>query len=179
MIKSLSYISMFLFATMMWSQDASQVTTQVDRDSIMMGEEIKLSLSVPFTSSDLVIFPVQQSLGGMEVIESYPVDTIRDNDRMTLFKQYGITQFDSGDYYIPRLKILKNNQSIYSDSLLVKVREVKTDTAVQKMFPIKGDIANDYKRPFNWMGLWLLLLWIPLGILFLAAPQIIACNDWQ
>jgi hypothetical protein len=35
-------------------------------------------------------FPVQQALGALEVIEDYPVDTIRDNDKR-LFKQYGIT----------------------------------------------------------------------------------------
>jgi cytoskeletal protein RodZ len=143
-----------------------KVATAVDRDSIMMGEEIKLQLTVDATPQDLVVFPPLQNIGPLEVIESYPVDTIRENDRMRLFKEYGITQFDSGDYYIPQLKILKNQKQLLSDSLLVIVREVQTDTTVQKMYPIKADIENDYPSPFNWKGLLWLLLWIPLGILF-------------
>lgn len=166
MIRQLSYILFFLASIPVIAQTASQITTRVDRDSIMMGEEIKLQITVDATDKDLVIFPIQQALGALEVIEDYPVDTIRKNDKLQLFKQYGITQFDSGDYYVPRLKLFINNKEQFSDSLLVKVREVQTDTTVQKMFDIKPDISNDYQRPFNWAGLLLLLLWIPLGILF-------------
>jgi len=166
MRKLLSYIILFTATTTVMAQSPARVTTKVDRDSIMMGEEIKLQITVEATAQDLVVFPIQQAMGALEVIEDYPVDTIRKNDKMQLFKQYGITQFDSGDYYIPRLKVLFNNKELFSDSLLVKVREVQTDTTVQKMFPIKPDIENDYERPFNWKGLLLLLLWIPLGILF-------------
>ncbi len=165
MTRTLSYI-LFLCAVTMVAQTNAPITTTIDRDSILMGEEIQLTLKVPVTADDLVVFPVQQGMGALEVIESYPIDTIRENDAMTLFKKYGLTQFDSGDYYIPRLKILKNNTSLFSDSLLVKVREVQTDTTVQKMFPIKEVIANDYDLPFNWKGLLWLLLWIPLGIVF-------------
>lgn len=166
MIRQISFVLLLFTAAQGWAQSSAAVVTTVDRDSIMMGEEIKLQLSVEVGPQDLVIFPVQQSVGALEVIESYPVDTIRENDKMRLFKQYGITQFDSGDYYIPQLKILFNNKQLFSDSLLVKVREVQTDTTVQKMFPIKEAITNDYDLPFNWKGLLLLLLWIPLGILF-------------
>lgn len=166
MIRQLSYILFFLASIPVIAQTASQITTRVDRDSIMMGEEIKLQITVDATDKDLVIFPIQQALGALEVIEDYPVDTIRKNDKLQLFKQYGITQFDNGDYYVPRLKLFINNKEQFSDSLLVKVHEVQTDTTVQKMFDIKPDISNDYQRPFNWAGLLLLLLWIPLGILF-------------
>jgi hypothetical protein len=166
MRKLLSYILLFTVTTTVLAQSPARVTTKIDRDSIMMGEEIKLQLTVEATAQDLVVFPVQQALDALEVIEDYPVDTIRKNDKMLLFKQYGVTQFDSGDYYIPRLKVLFNNKQLFSDSLLVKVREVQTDTTKQKMFPIKADIDNGYERPFNYYALLIILLWIPLGILF-------------
>ncbi|AZQ43073.1 hypothetical protein [Nonlabens ponticola] len=164
-MRKLLFIFIALISTTAGAQSTA-VQTSVDRDSIMMGEEILLQLAVPVTKDDLVIFPIQQNVGPLEVIESYPVDTIRENDNITLFKKYGLTQWDSGDYRIPALKVIKNNASIYSDSLMVKVREVKADTTVQKMFPIKADIENDYPKPFNWAGLLWLLLWIPLGIVF-------------
>ncbi|KQC32427.1 hypothetical protein AAU57_03100 [Nonlabens sp. YIK11] len=166
MIRQISYILCFLAAIPVIAQTFNSVTTKVDRDSIMMGEEIKLQITVDATPQDLIIFPIQKAMGALEVIEDYPVDTIRENDTYRLFKQYGITQFDSGDYYVPRLKLFINNKERFTDSLLVKVREVQTDTTVQGMYDIKPDIENEYERPFNWKGLLLLLLWIPLGILF-------------
>jgi hypothetical protein len=46
-------------------------------------------------------FPVQQALGALEVIEDYPVDTIRDNDKMRCSSNTA-SQFDSG--HIPRFR---------------------------------------------------------------------------
>ena len=69
MIRQLSYILFFLAAIPAIAQTASNVTTKVDRDSIMMGEEIKLQITVDATPEDLVIFPIQQAVGVLEVIE--------------------------------------------------------------------------------------------------------------
>ena len=40
------------------------------------------------------------------MIESYKTDTLKDKDRYNLIKKYGLTQFDSGAYTIPRQKII-------------------------------------------------------------------------
>ena len=117
---------LLLVTSLSWSQtpDSLRAATEVDRDLIKIGEEVKLGITVEATRSDLVVFPEQQTLGGLEVINSYPVDSLRLADKIQLFKQYGVTQFDSGDYWIPQLKILKNSAQLYSDSVLISVREV-------------------------------------------------------
>lgn len=152
----------FLFITQ--SQAQQPVQTVVDRSEILMGEEVKLGITIDAAATDLIVFPEQQKLGALEVIESYPIDTIRENDRLRLFKQYGITQWDSGDYYVPRLTIIKNDLRILTDSVLIKVREVQVDTAKQKMFDIKAAIDIPDTRPTDWSWLWWLLLLIPVGI---------------
>lgn len=162
-MKQLLYI--WLLSTAFLVNAQQDVITQVDRDSILMGEEVKLSLSIDATATDLVIFPEQAKMGAMEVIESYPIDTIRENDNMRLFKQYGITQWDSGDYIVPRLTVIKNEKPYLTDSLLIKVREVQVDTTKQKMFPIKEAMEIPDNRPTDWSWLWWLLLLIPIGIL--------------
>ncbi|WP_438961112.1 hypothetical protein [Nonlabens sp.] len=163
-MKHLIHIFLLGFIAITQGQAQQPVQTTVDRNEILMGEEIKLGITVEAAPTDLIIFPEQQKLGALEVIESYPIDTIRDNNRLRLFKEYGVTQWDSGDYYVPRLKILKNDLSILSDSMLIKVREVQVDTAKQKMFDIKAAIDIPDTRPTDWSWLWWLLLLIPLGI---------------
>ncbi len=160
-MKQLLYIWLLSTAVLVNAQQA--VTTQVDRDSILMGEEVKLGLSIDATPTDLVIFPEQVKMGAMEVIESYPIDTIRENDKMRLFKEYGITQWDSGDYKVPQLTVIKNDKPYLTDSLLIKVREVQVDTTKQKMFPIKEAMEIPDNRPTDWSWLWWLLLLIPIG----------------
>ncbi|QJP34002.1 hypothetical protein F0365_06085 [Nonlabens sp. Ci31] len=167
MIKKLVYISFLLCIAITTAQDQTkkEVVTKVDRDLIKIGEEVKLGISVEADLGDLIIFPEQQTMGAMEVLQSYPVDSLRIADKIRLFKQYGITQFDSGDYWVPRLQILKNSRSIQSDSVLISVREVVVDTTKQGMFPIKDsvDIEDQSTLSYSWM--WWLLLLIPVGLL--------------
>lgn len=85
-------------------------------------------------------------------------------------KRYGLTQFDSGKYLIPSLKVLINNKPFSTDSVFVQVASVKVDTLKQKMYDIKGIV--EVKEPMgNWWK-WLLgiLLIVGLGglIYFLA-----------
>ena len=99
-------------------------------------------------SIDLVVFPDQQSFLPLEVIESYATDTTYSNSKINYRKQYGLTQFDSGSYTIPRQKIIFNNTFFLSDSINVEVRDVAIDTTKQKMFDIKAAMEVD-KAPFQ------------------------------
>lgn len=166
MIKKLVYILFLLCVaiTTAQTQVKTEVATTVDRDLIKIGEEVKLGISVEADLGDLIIFPEQQTIGALEVLQSYPVDSLRIADKIKLFKQYGVTQFDSGDYWVPRLEILKNDRRLKSDSILISVREVEVDTTKQGMFPIKDyvDIEDKSTASYGWM--WWLLLLIPVII---------------
>lgn len=166
MIKKLVYISFLLCIALGTAQNQAknEVSTKLDRDLIKIGEEVKLGISVEAELGDLIIFPEQPTMGALEVLQSYPVDSLRIADKIRLFKQYGVTQFDSGDYWVPRLQILKNARRLQSDSVLISVREVVVDTIKQGMFPIKDsvDIEDRSTSSQGWM-LWLLLI-IPVVV---------------
>ncbi|MGK0385984.1 MAG: hypothetical protein ACI849_000590, partial [Patiriisocius sp.] len=115
----------------------AQVITQADTTSIKIGEELRIQFEIQADSTDLVVFPDQQTFLPLEVIESYDTDTTYANSKITYRKQYGLTQFDSGNYTIPRQKIIFNNTFYLSDSIQVEVRDVAVDTIQQKMFDIK------------------------------------------
>ncbi|WP_340066356.1 hypothetical protein [Ascidiimonas aurantiaca] len=144
----------------LWAQNPVRVSSTVDSVTIKIGEQINYLVNVEADTTAIIVFPEIKTLGRMEVIESYPTDTATDGDRMRLIKKYGITQFDSGSYALPRLEILVNNRSFYTDSLNVQVNDVAVDTTQQKMYDIKPVIQVN-KSSTQW---WLYVL---IGILVL------------
>ena len=133
----------FLFSTAVFAQQ-KQVTTSIDTTKNKIGAEFKLTLKTNVDTLSNVVFPNSRNFGALEVIQSYPIDTIRKNDRYELIKKYGLTQFDSGRYTIPSIKILINNKVFLTDSIKVEVANVQVDTLKQKMYDIKDIVkANE------------------------------------
>ena len=158
------YLLVLLFSSAVFAQQ-KQVVTSIDTIKNKIGAEFKLTLKTTVDTSAKVVFPKLKNIGALEVIRSYPIDTIKKNDRYELIKKYGLTQFDSGRYTIPSIKILINKKPFLSDSLLVDVANVKVDTLQQKMYDIK-DIVPVENTTGNWWK-YLLALVIILGIVAL------------
>ncbi|WP_160130282.1 BTB/POZ domain-containing protein [Kordia antarctica] len=140
---------------------AQKTNASVDLTKIKIGEEIKLSISVEADSTASIIFPEGNTLfSPLELLESYKVDTIKKDGKYNLIKQYGLTQFDSGVYFIPKQKILINEKPFFTDSIRIAVADVAVDTLKQKMYKIKSIVSVE-KGNSNW---WVYLLLV-LGLL--------------
>ena len=148
----------FLLSTTVFAQQ-KQVTTSIDTTKNKIGAEFKLTLKTNVDTLSKVVFPNARNFGALEVIQSYPIDTIRKNDRYELIKKYGLTQFDSGKYVIPSIKILINNKAFLSDSIKVELANVQVDTLKQKMYDIK-DIVKANEGIGDWWKYLLALLLI-------------------
>ena len=61
------------------------------------------------------------------MIESYKVEATKLDDRFRLIKKYGLTQFDSGTYTIPRQKILIGDYEVFTDSIKVEIKNIEVD----------------------------------------------------
>ena len=109
-----------------------------------------------------VKFPNAKFFGALEVIQSYKIDTVKNGARYELIKKYGLTQFDSGKYTIPRIPVLINGKPSFSDSIKVEVNDVKVDTLKQKMYDIK-DIAK-VESPLGSWWIYLLIL-LAIGVI--------------
>ena len=109
-----------------------------------------------------VVFPKAKNFGALEVIRSYKVDTVKSKGRYELVKRYGLTQFDSGKYTIPRMAVLFNSKPVYTDSIAVEVSNVVVDTLKQKMFDIKP--IAEAKSNNKWIWKWLLILLALAGL---------------
>ena len=148
------YILFFLISTSLFAQ---KVTTAIDVTKNKIGAEFKLTLKTDVDTLSKVKFPEAKSFGALEVIQSYKMDTVKKGARYELIKKYGLTQFDSGQYLIPRIPVVINGKPIFSDSIKVEVNAVKVDTLKQKMYDIK-DIAQVESPIGNWWIYVLILL---------------------
>lgn len=144
------YISLLilLLCTTIFAQQ-KRVVTSIDTTKNKIGAEFKLTIKTDVDTLSKVVFPKLKNIGALEVIQSYPIDTVKNNDRYELIKKYGLTQFDSGKYSVPSIKILINNKPYYTDSLKVEVANVAVDTLKQKMYDIKDIVPVE-----NTLGDW-------------------------
>jgi cbb3-type cytochrome oxidase subunit 3 len=156
---------MMFFIVFINSSFGQQIKSAIDSTSIQIGEEIKLKLSVEVEATDLVVFPETKSVGLLEVIASYKIDTLKNKQKYILNKEYGLTQFDSGHYTIPQQKIIINSKTFLSDSILVEVRDVAVDTTKQKLFDIKPVI--EVEKPSEGFPIW--IVYVLVGLIFLGA----------
>jgi len=145
---------------------SAQVTSAIDSTSIKIGEEITYSIQVQADSTDMVVFPEGQTFLPLEVIDSYKIDTTYEKEKYRLIKKYGLTQFDSGYYTIPKQKVFINDLIFETDSVQVEVKDVVVDTTKQKMFDIKEAMAVN-RPPFDFSTLffWVLSILLILGLL--------------
>lgn len=154
----LLFISFFLFS----GSANAQVTAKVDSTTIKIGEQIKYQIEVESNPEALVVFPEGETFSPLEMVESLEADTLRENGSYRLLKEYFLTQFDSGQYVIPRQEVIVESRSFYTDSIEIKVNDVVVDTTKQKLYPIKPSIEVPPKFSIpDW------ILWL-LGILLLA-----------
>ena len=140
----------------------SQVKATIDSTSIKIGAQVTYKIEVDVDTTSLVIFPEGQTFSPMEMIESYTIDTTKKDDRYNLIKKYGLTQFDSGAYTIPKQKILIGSKAFYTDSLKVEIREIVVDTTKQGLYDIKPIITVEKSIGNWWKYLLLALLVIAL-----------------
>lgn len=148
----------FVLVLTSWFLNA-QVTSAVDSTSIKIGEQITYRIQVETDTTSLVVFPEGQTFSPLEMIESYKVDTLKNNDKYNLIKKYGLTQFDSGAYTIPRQKVIIGSKTFFTDSLKVEVNNIAVDTTKQGLYDIKPIIKVD-KTGSNWWKYVLLTLLI-------------------
>lgn len=144
---------LFLLLSVVAVAQQKPVQASIDSVKIKIGSQANLILKTKVDTAVRVRFPEGKNFGQLEVLESYPVDTVKDGAKYELIKKYGLTQFDSGRYTIPRLPVSINNKPFYTDSLKLEVANIKVDTLKQKMFDIKPVMTGESSN--TW---WIVLL---------------------
>ncbi|MDO4880947.1 MAG: BatD family protein [Capnocytophaga sp.] len=158
-------ILFFLFFAISLNISAQQpkIQAKIDRKEIKIGEQIKYEISVEADSTLVISFPKGENFTPLEMVNSEPIDTFRQQEKFRLIKNYYLTQFDSGAYTIPRQAVNIGKNNFLTDSLQIKVLDVAVDTLKQPLFPIKP--AINIQKPEK--SYFMICFFVGLGVLFL------------
>ncbi|WP_025743695.1 hypothetical protein [Aquimarina pacifica] len=174
-IKLINIRSLVLIALLIIGFDGySQVTTDIDSTSIVIGSEIRYKMMIEADSTQIVVFPEGQTFTPLEVIESRKIDTAKNGKRFQLTKEYALTQFDSGHYTIPQQKVMVGDQVFLTDSLKIEVRDILVDTTKQKMYQIKPLVEVEASF-FDWKK-WIWWILVPLVLIAVIALIVFGRN---
>ncbi len=128
------------------------VKATLDTNEILIGDQVKLTLSAQHPIGVKVAFPIMQdSIGKIEIISVGKIDTIKEANQTTLTESQTIviTGFDSGYYVVPPFPILslqnQKTDTLLTEPLAFGVHTLPVDTT-QAIKEIKGPLDV----PFTW-----------------------------
>jgi hypothetical protein len=143
------------------AQDKTTVKASIDKNKILIGEPIKLSVEVNIPRNEAIRFFTIDSLPHFEFLEKEKIDT-SDSGNETVLKQiFKITSFDSGHWVIPSFILEKN---IATDTIPVDVGFSNFDPN-QDYHDIKDIIEVNPIEKKNW--LWFIITGAILFVLII------------
>jgi LPXTG-motif cell wall-anchored protein len=110
-----------------WADAQVLVKASIDRDKILVGEPIILTLDVRTPLGQDVSWFNLDSLPHFEFLQKAKIDTIESVDGKKWQQQLTITSYDSGYWQIPILSMKVDGKVYYSDTLGVEVGYANTD----------------------------------------------------
>lgn len=142
----------------------AQVTANVDSTQIKIGSAFHLTIKATASESSKVVFPNQQNIGPFEVLEQSKTDTVSNGNTIELTKKYTLTQFDAGEYVVPRLSVYIDEKNHQTDLFNIKVNNVQVDTLKQPMYDIKAQVGGETDTDKLWKYLIALLACVLAGV---------------
>ena len=107
-----------------FSQGGTRVTATTDKTSILIGEQIRLTLTADIPENEPIDFFQLDSLPHLEVVKAEKIDTNNTSKGTLLTQVVYLTSFDSGHWAIPPLLL---HDSIFTDSIPVDIGHLPLD----------------------------------------------------
>ena len=172
MKRNIQYISWIIFlmcnAHFVFSQNQISVTATANRNQILIGEPVQLTLEAKLPLGiQMTWFPLD-SISHFEYIEKGKLDSTVTEDGKTFRQDVLITSFDSGTFVIPSLPLLLNNQKYLTDSIPIQVSFSKINPG-QDYHDIKDiiDVENASVKYVTWIIAAVTLISLALFIYFI------------
>jgi hypothetical protein len=131
---------------------APVLKASVDKQSILIGEPIHLTLEATVEGNGPFSWPAPDSLPHFEFVEKHAVDSAVSGGERTYRQYLIVTSFDSGTWSIPRLPFVAGNATFFTDSIPIRIGYTKIDPS-KDYHDIKDvvDIPNPFARWFGWI----------------------------
>jgi hypothetical protein len=171
MIRIISYKATIIFlfvilAATTVAQNKTTVKASVDKNQILIGERIKLTLEADIPTSQPTRFFQFDSLPHFELLSKQKVDTVKEADRSILSQVVLMTSFDSGHWVLPSFQLTRR---IATDTIGIDVGFSLFDPK-QPYHDIKEiiEVTVEKKKDYKWWyigGAGLLVMIIILWLL--------------
>ena len=109
---------LLLFSTTSYTQSPTTIQVRADRQQILIGEPIQLTLQADIPETAPIRFFRIDTLPHFEILNRGKIDTSNTGEGTRLLQQISITSFDSGSWVLPPLPL---GDSLFSDSIPVEV----------------------------------------------------------
>lgn len=126
------FVAILSITYAMCLQAQVNVQQKLDRTDILIGEQVKLHLSVTAAQGTRIEFPqpADTIVSGVELLDISSADTVsKGNNKVTIARDYLLTSFDSALYEIPALEVTVNDRKYRAANPIgLKVSTVPVDT---------------------------------------------------
>lgn len=139
-----------LFLSIITCVSFAQVTSSVDSTQIKIGSAFNYTIKATGEKGSTIVFPKEKNIGPFEVLEQAKIDTVVNGNNIELTQKYTLTQFDAGDYTLPRLSVYVNGKNHQTELFNIKVNDVVVDTVKQPMYDIKAQIGGETDTDTLW-----------------------------
>ena len=144
-----------------------KVESRISSMEMLIGEQVKLDLSVTVSPSAQVVFPQTAQLPqGIEFLGAIDVpDQQLSGGQVLRSRSYVLTSFDDTLYYIPPMTVNVDGKDYQTNQLALKVLTIEVDTLHPEQFRPPHTIQSN---PFLWAD-WSPLFWLSVLMLVLFA----------
>ena len=148
---------------------AQSVSIALDRDSLLIGQQVEATISVQAAPESSVLFPEGQTFTPVEVIKMLATDTLAERPQLLLEKKYLLSIFDPGEFTIVPQQVTINKRPFLTPELRLYVKDVAVDTTQQGLYDIKSFIKVENPNsslPFILAALAIILIGIAAYLLY-------------
>ncbi|MGI8950132.1 MAG: BatD family protein [Chitinophagaceae bacterium] len=134
------YILHFIFCIACFHSSAQTVSATLDRDKILIGEQVTLTLKLENVNAPASIntwFNLPDTINHIEVIKRENIDTINLDGSNSFIQKITLTSFDSGKWQLPVLQIAMKDS-------VAKLKVLKATPISLEVLPVDVSGMNRY-----------------------------------
>ncbi len=180
-MKRLIIISLLFSLTLNAFSQGSKFQVKLDKEEILIGEQIQLSLRLEAAAADSITLPILNDtlINEIEILSTGKVDTSFEGSNLSLkvlTQNWKLTSFDSGYFAIAPLIAKVNGSPVESNPFLISVQTLPIDTA-KGIYDIRGvaevpfSFTEWLKENWPWIAIATILLAIIIGITYWYAKR--------
>ena len=150
--KILSLFSFLFFAIVSHSQNKIAIKANIDKNHIVIGEQIHFNLEADFPLHEPMRFFLIDTIPHFEILEKKKIDTVDHKEGIKLTQTLTLTSFDSGHWVIAPLE-LPGDKPLLTDSIPIDVGFSPFDPN-QDYHDIKDvvDVQVQKRKKEDWYG---------------------------